>query len=285
MAQTAEITYRFEFANGTSWIEVPLVFDLPSHALRPPVIRSSRGADAGGTTAAHPVPQSASMGRASVPSTAGGPTGDRTAFAHWAWMELASDKCNNCPLNPAQVQRCWVAVNLAPIVQHFGDMNSTEPVTVTVRTPQRDYVKRCTLYEGMSSMVGLIMVTSGCPVMDRLRPMAHTHLPFANSYETTYRAIGSYLIGEAIRFSHGEKPDWELQGLRELYDNVRQVNEGMSRRLKSIGGRDAAINAVIRLDALADTLSLILSGDWSKELEPMYAHVSQPASPADAGDP
>tara|TARA_B100000686_G_scaffold86198_1_gene93073 strand:- start:90 stop:251 length:162 start_codon:yes stop_codon:yes gene_type:complete len=46
-------------------------------------------------------------------------------------------------------------------------------------TDERCYVEHTTMTEAVSSLLGIYMVTSGCPVMDKLRPMVRFHLPLA----------------------------------------------------------------------------------------------------------
>ena len=55
------------------------------------------------------------------------------------------------------------------------------------------------------SLIGIYMVTSGCPIMDKLRPMARFHLPFASTEETIYRAISTYLLGQYFLEQKGKK--------------------------------------------------------------------------------
>ncbi len=55
-----------------------------------------------------------------------------------------------------------------------------------------------TAQQAMSSVLGLIMATAGCPWTDRLRPMARFHLPFASDAETLYRSISMFLLSREI---------------------------------------------------------------------------------------
>jgi hypothetical protein len=51
------------------------------------------------------------------------------------------------------------------------------------------------------------------------------------------------------------EPDWEMDGLRELYRNLRLVNLGMAARLRAAAEEDSSLNGLILLDLLAaDTL-------------------------------
>ncbi len=104
------------------------------------------------------------------------------------WTKLKYEQCENCPLND-DVVYCPVAVSLSKIVDAFKDATSFDTVSVVVETPERSYMKHATLQKGISSLVGVVMATSGCPVMDKLRPMARFHLPFATQLETFYRVL------------------------------------------------------------------------------------------------
>ncbi len=55
-----------------------------------------------------------------------------------------------------------------------------------------------TAQQAMSSVLGLIMATAGCPWTDRLRPMARFHLPFASEAETVYRSVCMFLLARDL---------------------------------------------------------------------------------------
>ena len=98
----------------------------------------------------------------------------------------------------------------------------------------------------MSSVLGLIMATAGCPWTDRLRPMARFHLPFASEAETVYRSVCMFLLARELAGAA------RLQGfaaLEELYENLHVVNRDMSRRLGAATRTDPARNAMALLDA------------------------------------
>ena len=73
------------------------------------------------------------------------------------------------------------------IIHSFKDSISYEEVEVFITTKARTYMKRTTLQKGLSSLLGIYMVTSGCPTMEKLKPMVRYHLPFATEEETKYR--------------------------------------------------------------------------------------------------
>jgi hypothetical protein len=115
----------------------------------------------------------------------------------------------------------------------------------------------------------MYMVTSNCPVMDRLRPNVRFHLPFASEEETIYRAISMYLTAQYFRMRNGEAPDWELKKLADVYRGVSGVNRGMTERLAAASTKDANVNAVIHLSTSSQTLDNFLEY-CVKEIEYLF---------------
>ncbi len=169
------------------------------------------------------------------------------------WTKLKYEQCENCPLAD-DVEYCPVAVSLSNVVEEFADAISFETASVTVETSERSYVKHSTLQKGLSSLVGVIMATSGCPTMDKLRPMARFHLPFATQLETFYRVLSMYLTAQFIRTRDGKTPDWNLTKLVDIYKNISQVNKGVSRRLSAASNKDANMNALVILHAMGEAI-------------------------------
>lgn len=120
-----------------------------------------------------------------------------------AWTKLDNHKCPNCPLSSDSHEHCPIAFNLTDVVKIFAKYKSHEEVDVHIISPTREYRQRVPIAEGLSSLLGMYMVTSGCPVMDLLRPMVYTHLPFATANETMYRAISMYLMAQHFKQKKG----------------------------------------------------------------------------------
>jgi len=133
-----------------------------------------------------------------------------------SWTKLKYKQCEQCPLSD-DVEHCPVAVNLGNLVETFKDSQSYEHTTVQVQTPERTYEKQTTLQKGLRSIIGIYMVTSNCPVMDKLRPMVKFHLPFGSLEETVYRAVSMYLTAQYLLMRKGKTPDWDLKKLTEIY--------------------------------------------------------------------
>ena len=118
--------------------------------------------------------------------------------------------------------------------------------------------------------MGILMVSSGCPIMAKLRPMVRFHLPFSTILETTFRTTSSYLLGQFFLQKRGGKPaSFTFEGLIEIYKNVNMVNRGMSKRISSMAGKDASVNALVILDIFALDIPLSID-DQIGELEPFF---------------
>lgn len=167
------------------------------------------------------------------------------------WADLEFNRCRVCSLDPAAVRHCPIAVNLAPVVDAFKDFYAYESVQVVATTRERSYSKAATIQEGLSALLGIIMVTSGCPVMERLKPMVRFHLPFAALEESTYRMLSMYLTAQLYRHRKGLPTDWNLNGLDAIYQDVGEVNESFAKRLLAAAKKDANVNAMVNLDCLA----------------------------------
>jgi hypothetical protein len=200
------------------------------------------------------------------------------------WTRLGYFQCGNCPLQEPRHPRCPIAVNLVDVVAFFKNRVSHDEVYVYVEALGRCYFKHVSLQEALSSMLGIFMATSGCPVLDKLRPMVATHLPFMTSDESTYRMVSMYLMGQFFNARDGRAPDWGLAGLTEFLESARQANAGFCSRIKTLHVKDALLNALAILNALGEVTSLTLVdkdlGRWRRyfflHTEP-DADASQPA--------
>jgi hypothetical protein len=156
------------------------------------------------------------------------------------------------------------------VIAKFDKSLSFEEAEITLRTEAREYHKKVPLQFGIGSLMGVYMVTSGCPIMDKLRPMVFTHLPFATVEETIYRAVSMYLLAQYFVGKRGGKPDWDLKHFVKVYEDVSQVNKTFTKRLMSINTRDASLNALFNLDCFANFAVLSIAEDGLGELEPMF---------------
>jgi hypothetical protein len=180
------------------------------------------------------------------------------------WTALGHEQCPNCPLNVADHPRCPVARNLVDVVDAFRDELSFAEVAVEVETGERVYRKTAPLQEGLSALIGIVTVSSGCPVLDRLRPMVDTHLPFMSPEESTYRMITMHLLAQYFRVRRGETPDWGLDELVRLLAECRTTNAALVRRVQTRGIKDASLNALARLNTMGEITALSIDGDLER---------------------
>jgi hypothetical protein len=190
------------------------------------------------------------------------------------WVALEYQQCDNCPLDRAACRRCPAAADLLHILQAFRDVDSTARAVVYVRTHERTYMRRCDVQTGLGSLLGLVMATSGCPILARMQPMARTHLPFASIEETIYRTASAYLLGQYFVARRGGTPDFELDGLRDLYAQLSVVNVAFARRIRAAAQRDAGLNAITQLFSLGTLVSLSLDEDLDL-VAPMFEAKTQ----------
>ncbi len=186
------------------------------------------------------------------------------------WTRIDHSICDNCPLVAEGHSHCPVAVNLTDLVKRFGDTVSYEQTDVSIETNEREYVRHdVAVQQGLSSILGIIMVSSGCPDLDYLRPMVRSHLPFATIGETMYRATSMYLLAQYTRQRNGMEPDWSMEGLTKIYQRIDHINRKMVKRLQSATAQDASLNAVVILDTFAQMVPMTVEGTL-KDLEHLF---------------
>jgi hypothetical protein len=186
------------------------------------------------------------------------------------WVELRFFKCPHCPLDSSKHKYCPVAISLFNLVSYFGKFISYEEVDLSIETLERKYIRHSSLQKGLSSLFAICMVTSGCPVMAKLRPMARFHLPFATEEETKYRALSMYLLAQYFIKRRDKKPDWEMKNLIKVFKDIRIVYKYMSKRLLASKIEDASINALVVLDNFADSINFSLTQGVLDEIEVLF---------------
>jgi hypothetical protein len=170
---------------------------------------------------------------------------ERNAEEHPEWTRLAYHQCGNCPLDPQQYRYCPAALEFEEIAAHFANSASIERVDVWVNTHTRSYFKNTDIQTMLKSLYGLIMASGACPILSRLKPLAHSHLPFATLEETVHRLIGNYLITQYLHQHDGTaEPDWQLKGVEELYHELKVVNLALMKRIRQASKEDASVNAI-----------------------------------------
>jgi hypothetical protein len=168
-----------------------------------------------------------------------------------SWTRLGFHQCPNCPLDEKSHPHCPVAVGLVDVISAFQDRRSFEEVHVIVEAPNRTYAKHTTLQTAVSSLLGLFMPTSGCPILNKLRPMVDMHLPFQTREEAVFRLVSTYLAIQHILDRHGQQADWEMKGLVSHLDALRTVNKTFCERLNAMSAKDVK-EALVILSTLGD---------------------------------
>jgi len=187
-----------------------------------------------------------------------------------AWTALDFNCCPACRLDPQKYSECPVALNLVEVVETFKDFVSYDEVTVTVTTAERTYSKKCDLQTGLSPLLGIIMVASGCPTMDLLKPNVRFHLPFTSLEEMAYRSFTMYLLGQYYRQRQGKEVDWSFAGFSSIFDQVTELNSAFSERLLIAAKKDASINALVNLCCMGQMSPGVIPGILD-EMEPYFS--------------
>jgi hypothetical protein len=170
------------------------------------------------------------------------------------WTKLYFHQCPHCPLNDITDPYCPLAANIVNIVQRFDGLISYDKIRVDVITEERRISQQTTAQKGISSMMGLVIATCGCPHTAFFKAMGRFHLPLASNEETIFRATSMYLLAQYFLKMEGRQSDLELEGLTKIYHNMQIVNVAIANRLRSTSISDSSINAIIILDNYAKSL-------------------------------
>ena len=168
-----------------------------------------------------------------------------------AWTRLATDKCPHCPLPDSDDAYCPAAADLVPVVEQFYALASVDRVDVRVISEQFEARKHTDTQTALSALMGLILATSGCPILGKMRPLAQMHMPFATPTETVYRMASMHLFGNFLK-----GVNTGLQGLTEYFRELDVLNHAFANRLKRALKNDAGLNALVMLHSRAMLASL-----------------------------
>ncbi|MFX8692384.1 hypothetical protein ABTM44_17715, partial [Acinetobacter baumannii] len=64
-----------------------------------------------------------------------------------------------------------------------------------------------------------------------------------------YRTLSMSLMAQYFRQRRGLKPDWDMERLLDLFEEIRLVNRAFCQRLYAACTKDANVNALIHLDS------------------------------------
>ncbi|MGK9475478.1 DUF6901 family protein [Melioribacter sp. OK-6-Me] len=183
-------------------------------------------------------------------------TRETEEIPEWAYnsdFPCNSEKCNN-----SNTQYCPIALHLDKIIRFFSDRVSYEKVFITADINGRHYSKETTIQNAVSSLIGIIMPSSGCPILGKLKPLVKYHLPFSSIEETEYRVYSMYLFAQYLRHLKGLDADWEMKHLHDLYAQILDINRIISQKIAQLENQDASCNAIIALDNFAQFISFNL---------------------------
>ncbi len=183
------------------------------------------------------------------------------------WAKLENFKCPHCPLNELETKYCPVAKNISKLLTEFYSVPSFQNSKITVETEARTYTKTTSLQSGVSSMLGVIMVSSGCPIMAKLKPLLHFHLPFATLEDTQIKVLSIYLLAQYLAWKKGQQPDWELKNLFKIYEDIKILNLNVSKKIANLEEMDTNINSIVILNNFAEYVSITIDDKLFDELE------------------
>ncbi len=175
-----------------------------------------------------------------------------------AWTELDFHQCPNCPLDKDSHRYCPLALSIVDIVEHFDHVLSYDSIHLDVLTEDRHISQQTSAQMGLSSLMGLLIATSGCPHTEYFKPMARFHLPLASRDETIYRAVSTYLLAQYFIHREGGEADFKLEGLKRIYDNIQEVNYSVAERLRAASKADSPVNAIVILDTYAKAIPFVI---------------------------
>ncbi len=180
------------------------------------------------------------------------------------WTRLEHQQCSNCPLRRETHSHCPAAVDLHRVIEDFQGLPAFQKVQVWVRTPEREYAKAVGLEEGLRALLGVIMATSACPVLGKLKPMAQQHLPFASNQEFILRAVSLYLARQYFNLREGRHADWELKGLVRLFQQLQLVNQAFWQRIHDTCEGDSNLKAFLTFFSMASSMTYSLETQLQK---------------------
>lgn len=181
-----------------------------------------------------------------------------------AWTRLGHQQCSNCPLSKDTFSHCPAAVDLHRVIEDFQGLPAFKKASVWVRTPEREYTKLVSLEEALRSLLGVIMATSACPILGKLRPMAHNHLPFASNQEFTLRTVSLYLSRQYFNLREGRHADWELKGLVRMFQQLQLVNQAFWQRIHDTCEGDSNLKAFLTFFSMSSSMSYSLETQLQK---------------------
>ncbi|PCJ38123.1 MAG: hypothetical protein COA99_12205 [Moraxellaceae bacterium] len=194
------------------------------------------------------------------------------------WTKLTHNQCSNCPLTTKTCSHCPAAVDLEPVIKDFQQLPAQTQANIRVITDDREYFKKTSLEEGVRSLMGLIMATSACPILAQLKPNAQSHLPFATQDEFILRASAIYLLREYFTYREGGRPDWDMQGLIKINQELQILNQAFWQRVHDVCDSDTNLKALLSFFNLSSSVSYSLETQL-QQIKPLLLKHDDPQEP------
>lgn len=188
-----------------------------------------------------------------------------------AWARLQFHQCAPCTLKVEEHPYCPVALSISDLVTTFKDTASHVSCTVFCVSPERTVIKETKIQEGLTSILGLLIAISGCPIMEFFKPLARFHLPFATVDESIFRIVAMYMLRKYYQNEGTTKDHFSLRDIKDHYALVQQVNKGIFDRIHSVTQFDADKNAIITLNSLGQILEMEIDSNLES-----LAHLFKP---------
>jgi hypothetical protein len=193
---------------------------------------------------------------------------DRSPYPEWTHLDR--DRCEGCPVEPGSRITCPAALALRPLVDAFQNRISYEQVQLVVTRRDVRIEAKLPTQAAIRSLMDLLLSLSACPILARLRPLAHLHMPLGTRHRTVFRYLGMHLIAQYMRASDGHTADWQLEELSSFLKQLRTVHRHLADRLRAATVEDAAVNALVLVDVSVDSV------EWSierslEQLRPVFA--------------
>ena len=186
------------------------------------------------------------------------------------WARLDFQQCPHCQLEEQQYPFCPIAANLVDVVNRFENICSYDEADVEVVMPDRHVVNHTTAQRGISSMLGILFPSSGCPHAAFFRPMVRFHLPLATEQDTVFRAGGMYLMAQYFRQRQGMNGVLSFDGMEEIYSNMNLLNMNVAERLRHVNLTESSVNAIVLLDVFTQTFPLFMDSQLA-EIRHLFA--------------
>jgi len=187
-----------------------------------------------------------------------------------SWMDLDVHRCPHCPLPCKKRLACPAMEAIFPTIECFDRRTSFDTCDLTVEQNSVTHQAHTSIQDAVRSLIGLQLALSGCPTTHKLRPMARFHVPLSDADQTLFRVFGMHMLRQYLHHAKGGTPDWSLAELQSLYRDIHQVNHQLAKRIRAASHKDAAVNGLVILDALAHEVGYSIETNL-EQLAPYFA--------------